>query len=226
MYLNAAVNELTELLLAAAEGYLKVELLCWIAAVNITEILRKRAVEDQPSERSVDNAGDLLAVNLAGNAELDGGMESEQLIFICHYSLVEVTEHVSLAGLAGLIHRKVVAAEDHILRRYRNSLTVCGLKQVARGEHEKSRLCLRLGGQRYVYRHLVAVEVGVECRTYKRVELDSSSLYEDRLKRLNGQTVKRRCAVEQYGVLLDDILECVPYLGRDLLYLLLCVLDI
>ena len=58
------------------------------------------------------------------------------------------------------------------------------------------------------------------------MELDSSSLYEDRLKRLNGQTVKRRCAVEQYGVLLDDILECVPYLGRDLLYLLLCVLDI
>ena len=44
-------------------------------------------------------------------------------------------------------------------------------------------------------RHLVAVEVGVERGTYQRVQADGAALYQDRLKRLDAQTVQGRRTV-------------------------------
>ena len=105
---------------------------------------------------------------------------------------------------------EVVGAEDHILRRNGDRLTVGGLEQVARGEHQEAGFRLRLRGEGYVYRHLVAVEVGVERGTDEGMELDRASLNEDGLKRLDAQTVECRRAVEHDGVSLDDDLESVP----------------
>ena len=75
-------------------------------------------------------------------------------------------------------------------------------------------------------RHLIAVEVSVERRTYERVELDGSALYEYRLECLYTQTVERRSSVEHYGVVLDDVLESVPYLVVGTVDELSCGLDI
>ena len=75
-------------------------------------------------------------------------------------------------------------------------------------------------------RHLVAVEVGVERLTYQRMELDRASFDEDRLERLDGQTVKGRSAVQKNGMLFDNVFKRVPYLGIDSLDLLLCIFDI
>ena len=80
----------------------------------------------------------------------------------------------ALAGLARLIHRQVVGTEDHILRRNGNGTSVNRLQEVVGGKHEESCLSLSLGGQRNVNRHLVAVEVGVECGADQRVKLDST----------------------------------------------------
>mgnify|MGYP000672846349 CR=1 FL=1 len=66
--------------------------------------------------------------------------------------------------------------------------------------------------------HLVAVEVGVERGTYQRMQTDGAALDEDRLERLNAQTVQGRRTVQHDRVTLDDVLEHVPYLG-------LCALD-
>ena len=72
------------------------------------------------------------------------------------------------------------------------------------------RFGLCLYGQRDVHSHLVAVEVGVECGTNQRMQLNRASLYQNRLKRLNAQTVQRRCTVQQNRMSLDDRLRARP----------------
>ena len=55
--------------------------------------------------------------------------------------------------------------------------------------------------------HLVAVKVSVVRRANERVDLDRLALDEDGLEGLDAEAVKRRGAVEQDGVLLDDLIE-------------------
>ena len=69
------------------------------------------------------------------------------------------------------------------------------------GEHEHAGLGLRLGAQRHVHGHLVAVEVGVEGGAHERMQLDGLALDEHRLEGLDAQAVQGRCAVQQHGML-------------------------
>jgi uncharacterized coiled-coil protein SlyX len=64
--------------------------------------------------------------------------------------------------------------------------------------------------------HLVAVEVGVEGRADQRVKLDRLAFDQDRLERLNAQTVQRGRTVQQHRVLADHLIEDVPNLGAFL----------
>src|SRR5258706_1373960 len=61
--------------------------------------------------------------------------------------------------------------------------------------------------------HLVAVEVGVERRTDKRVDLDRRPFDQHRHERLDAEAVQGRGAVEQHRVVADDLVEDVPDLG-------------
>ena len=63
--------------------------------------------------------------------------------------------------------------------------------------------------------HLVAVEVGVEGAAHQRVQLDGLALDELGLEGLDAQAVQRGGAVEQHGVLADDLRQHVPHLGVD-----------
>jgi hypothetical protein len=63
-----------------------------------------------------------------------------------------------------------------------------------------------------VHRHLVAVEVGVEGRADQRMQLDRLALDQHRLESLDAQTMQRRRAVEQHGMLADHLIEDVPNL--------------
>ena len=101
-----------------------------------------------------------------------------------------------------------------------------GRQDVVGREHQDARLGLRLGRQRQVDRHLVAVEVGVERVADERVDLDRLALDEHRLERLDAQAVERRRAVEQHRVLVDDLLEHVPDLGDHRVDHLLGRLDV
>ncbi len=104
----------------------------------------------------------------------------------------------------------VVEAEHHVLRRDRYRETVRGLEDVLRREHQHPRLGLGLRRERHVDRHLVAVEVRVERGADERVDLDGFAFYEHRLESLDAETVKRRGAVQEHGVLLDHVLQHVP----------------
>ena len=77
---------------------------------------------------------------------------------------------------------------------------------------EHARLGLRLGRQRQVHRHLVAVEVRVERLADQRVQLDRLALDQLRLEGLDAEAVQRGRPVEQHRVLGDDLLQHVPHL--------------
>ena len=109
-------------------------------------------------------------------------------------------------------------------RRQRRA--VRGGEDVVGGEHQDARLRLRLRRQRQVHGHLIAVEVGVEGVADQRVDLDRLALDEQRLERLDAETVQRRRAVEQHRVLVDDLLEHVPHLADHRVDHLLGGLDV
>ena len=74
--------------------------------------------------------------------------------------------------------------------------------------------------------HLVTVEVSVEGRAHQRMQLDGLTLYQDRLKGLDTQSVQGRGTVQHNRMLFDNILQHIPYLRLQSLYHLLGILYI
>ena len=109
--------------------------------------------------------------------------------------------------------REVVQADDHVLRGHGQRAAVGRRFDVVGRQHEHAGLGLRLGAQRHVHGHLVAVEVGVEGGADERVQLDGLALDQHGLERLDAQAVQGRCAVEQHWVLGDDLFEHVPHVA-------------
>ena len=105
---DTAVNDVAELLLTAGEVDLKIEELVGVGTVNVAEILRDGLVEDEASEGSIDYASLGHAVDLLGNTDLDGSVKTENSVGICHHSLVEVTEYVTLAVFTCLVDGEIV----------------------------------------------------------------------------------------------------------------------
>ena len=106
-----------------------------------------------------------------------------------------------------------LGAPDIIVRNEKRMLQEAGFR-------------LRLHGERNVHGHLVAVKVRVERGTGERMELHGLALDEDRLERLNAQTVQRRRAVQQNRMLLDDALEDIPHAGFAAIHHALGALDV
>ena len=183
-------------------------------------------VEDDPPDRGQEvlvlrppELGEVVELDqtvLVGQLGLLGGAERART--------APVRRLVPLAGFGAALELRellavgpvgeVVDPEDHVLRRRRQRRAVGGAEDVVRRQHQDPRLRLRLGAERNVDGHLVAVEVGVERRADERVDLDRLALDEQRLERLDAQAVQRRRPVQHHRVLLDDLLEHVPDL-RD-----------
>src|SRR5690554_808385 len=121
---------------------------------------------------------------------------------------------------------QVVQADDHVLRGQGHRSTVGRLEDVVRCKHQNASLGLGLDGQRQVDCHLVTIEVGVERGTHQRVKLNRLTLDELRLKGLDAQAVKGRCAVQQHRTLADDLFQHVPHLGTAALDHALGALDV
>src|SRR5215211_4408279 len=120
----------------------------------------------------------------------------------------------------------VVKTQHHVLRRNGDREPVGGQQYVLRREHEDAGLGLRLGAKRHVHGHLVAVEVRVEGGTDERMDLDGLALHEHGLEGLDAEAVERRRAVQEHGVLLDDVLEDVPHFRTQPLHHLLGAPDV
>ena len=115
------------------------------------------------------------------------------------------------AGSSGLGDKgEGVVAKDDVLHRRTGRATVGGGEQVLRGQHQNSGFGLSLGAERNVNSHLVTVKVCVIHVTDQRVNLDCLTIHEDRLERLDTESVQGRCTVQKNRVLLNDLFEAVP----------------
>ncbi len=203
--------------------------------------VRKRLVQDDAADGGVDDlvldrlhlgAEHVLVVarrgqvlQVAGVAQPDRRQRLELARLERQHHVVGVAERPALALRAALGLRQVVAAEHDVLRRNRDRRAVRGRQDVVRRQHQHRRFDLRLGRQRDVDGHLVAVEVRVERRADERVDADGLAFDQHRLERLDAQPMERRRAVEQHRVLADDLFEHVPHFGTLQLDHLLRLLD-
>ena len=184
---------------------LKLQVVLRLCSVNKSEILRNDLVEDESSECGLNKTCLNLAVDLSGDTDLDHAVERDLVLVICHLSLVDRGEYHALTLIVLYFHCEVVAAEDHILCRNCNRLTVLRLQEVVCRKHEESCLCLSLCRKRYVNSHLVSVEVCVKACADERMELDSTTFYEYRLECLDRKSVECRSTVQKYRMVLNDL---------------------
>ena len=212
---------------------------------TVDELLRVREalVEDQASHgrlhdrhavtvaRGVAVGGlgpHLRRERLARQPHVHDVVQPDQLVIQGHHGLVhrpEPWDVLVVLGTVGL-DRQVVDPEHHVLRRDRDRTPVRRRQDVVGRQHQDAGLGLRLRRQRDVDRHLVAIEVGVERRAHQRVDLDRLALHQDRLERLDPQTVQGRRPVQHHRVLLDDLFEHVPDLRTGALDHPLGALDV
>ena len=135
----------------------------------------------------------------------------------CHFTRLigarnfgNIGEHRTFALGADIFSGHVVQTQHDILRRNNNRLAVCGGEHVVGCEQQGAALHLRFQRERHVYCHLIAVEVGVECRTNQRVQLYRLAFDQNRLERLDTQTVQGRCAVQHHRMLAYHFFENIP----------------
>ena len=62
-------------------------------------------------------------------------------------------------------------------------------------------------------RHLVSIKVGIESFANERMQFDSISFNENRLKSLNAHSVKRRSSIQENRMVVNDLFEDIPNLG-------------
>ena len=162
---------------------------------------------------------------LARVHEADRGQRLHLTVLQGEDHVVHARERAPFALGALLLLGEVVAAEHDVLRGHRDGLPGGGGQDVVGRQHQHGGLDLRLRRERHVHGHLVPVEVGVEGRADEGVDLDGLALDQDRLEGLDAQAVQRGGAVQEHGVLADDVFQEVPDLRALLLHHLLGRLD-
>ena len=218
VHMEAFVDDLVQVLLDDLVVNLQAEHIVQCLTLLQAKILGDNTIENQKTQRAVNQTAVLLAFIIPIQAHFDGGLQRDLAIEVSQFRFFLGSKHAALA-LGILINEgEVVAADNHVLRGGNDRLAVLGFHDVIGGQHQETRLGLRLNGEGNVDGHLVAVEVSVICRADEGMQLDRLALNEDRLKSLNAQAVQRGGAVEKNGVLPDDIFKNIPDLRLYLLH--------
>ena len=161
-------------------------------------------------------------------------MQANSTVLVCHQHFGNICENLSIAlfgsrsSLAFFLTRvsQIVTSQDHVLCRSCDRRSVLRCQDIVYGKHQESCFCLCFYAQRYVYRHLVSVEVGVERSTCQWVKLDSLTFNQYRFECLDTQSVESRGTVQHYRMFLDNAFENVPNFRSYLFYHSLGALDI
>ena len=147
------------------------------------------------------------------NTNLDLGVQIQRVLVHRHDGFSYGTKRTALTLDALFQGGQVVQTNDHVLGRNSHRAAIGGLQDVVRGEHQDASLGLSLDRERKVNSHLVTVEVSVERSTDEGVQLNCFTFHQLRLKRLDAQTVKGGCAVQQNRALTNDLFKNIPHLG-------------
>ena len=167
-----------------------------VASVHISQILRQDLIEKESAQGRLYIAGHNFSVSgLFGHSHRNPGVQCTNLIFIGENRLVHILKELAFAQSTGSFLCQVVDSQHHILRGHRHRAAVRRLQEVVRGKQKESALRLRLYGKGQMYCHLVTVKVGVKCRTYQGMQLNSLTFHENRLKSLDAQSVQSRSTV-------------------------------
>ena len=162
----------------------------------------------------------------AGNAHLNKRTDIDHLCVISEHNFFKTGEQFAFAARARFNHGQIVRTEHHILCRDGNGFAVFRRQNIMSRKHERTRFRLGFHRERQMAGHLVAVEIGIVRRADKGMELDGASFPKDRLKSLDPETMQRRGAVQENGMLFDYAFQDIPYLRVDAFNLFLCVFDI
>src|SRR5690606_5833132 len=103
------------------------------------------------------------------HTHLDTGMQVYLLVAQGTAYFLGIGKHHAFARRVNALTGDVVKTEYHVLCRHDDRFTVCRGQDVVGRHHQRTGFELGFQRQRYVYRHLVTVKVGVERRTHQRV---------------------------------------------------------
>ena len=115
-------------------------------------------------------------------------MNSATNVSTVHF--VGVGKNHALTQRVDALSSHVVQAQNNVLRGHNDRLARCWRQNIVSRHHQGTRFELRFQGQRYVNRHLVAIEVSVISGTHQWVQLDSLTFDQYWLECLNTQTVQ------------------------------------
>ena len=220
-------QNLFQLFLGNEEINLKRKLVTRNRTVYVSQILRQNLIEEESSECGAYvllHYSTIFHLFFAADGNL--GLQGNVSVLVCQDGFVHIAEEASFALLARTLLCQIVDTKNHILGRNGYRTTIGRFQQVVRRKKHETALCLRFYRQRQMDSHLVTVEVGVECGTNQRVQLNRFTFYQNRLERLDTQTMQRRGTVQHNRMLFDDVLENVPYLRLEFLDHFLCIFDV
>src|SRR5579872_6232088 len=191
---------------------------------------REGGVEDDAADRRLDDLA-------AAPAHLDRFVQGNHSRVVRELRFLVVTERAAggFAVLApdgghrargGRVDGEVIQAQHHVLSRNGDGVAIGWLQDVVAGQHQDARFGLRACRQRQMHRHLVAVEVRVVRRAHERMDLDRFAFHQHRFECLNAEPVQRGSAVEQYRMVLDDLVQHVPNFRPHALHHALRALDV
>ena len=106
---------------------------------------------------------------------------------------------------------QVENAQNHIFGGAYYRLAVSRKQQVFIGQHQFAGFFYGVLAQGDVYRHLVAVKVGVKGGTYQRMQPNGAAFYQQGFKGLNTQAVQRGGAVEHDGARVNNLFQHFPH---------------
>ena len=226
MHPDTFFNNLTQLLFADQKLDFQLEHILRLAAVNITQILRNRIIENDSTHGRFNQLRVSFAVDYFRFANFNFRVQTNDAFVIGHHRLFHAGKSFSLAGFSIFFQCQIIRTKHHILRWNRYRATVGRFQQVVGGQHQKAGFRLCFCRQRHVNRHLIAVEVGVVSSTYQRMQLKSTAFYQNWLKRLNAQSMQRRRTVQQNRMVFDYNIQRIPNLGAGTFHHFSGVFDI
>ena len=116
MSVHDTLKYLFELTLLNKEIDLRLEFICRIRSVNISQILRDHLVKYQPADSSLHYAGALASVRHGlFDPGLYHGVKGNFLVFICKDGLVHTLEYRTLSLSSRPCLSKIVDTKYHIL---------------------------------------------------------------------------------------------------------------
>ena len=143
-------------------------------------------------------------------ADFNLGVRMNLAKVVGHLNFFKRRELHPIARRFGHIHRDVVAAHHHVLRRANDWRAVGRAEDVVSRHHQRVRFDLRFNRQWQMHRHLVAIEVRIKTFAHQRVQVDRVAFDQCRFKRLDSHPVQRRRPVEQHRMVGDHLFENVP----------------